>query len=142
MYSYALVAAQFVIIIVMAFLGRGMLSSFLATALFAGGLAFGLWTLRFNRVGNFNIRPEIKHGCEMVEGGPYRFVRHPMYTSVLGMMLGVLAGTPTWPEITLFVLLVAVLAAKARREEHLWCDHHPGYPAYKARTRMFIPFLL
>lgn len=142
MYSSALVLAQYALIFIMVLFGFRGVATFPAAAVFFAGLAFGVWALAHNRLGNFNIRPDIKHGCEMVEGGPYRLVRHPMYTSVLGMMLGVLTGTPTWPELFLFALLITVLAVKARREERLWCDHHPRYADYRARTRMFIPFIL
>jgi len=141
MYSYALVTAQFAIIIAMALLGRGIVSSVPGLVIFTLGLAVGFWALGHNRLGNFNIRPDIKEGCDMVSGGPYRFVRHPMYTSVLGMMAGILVSTPTWTEILLFMLLVGVLTAKARREEKLWCVHHPGYASYRSRTGMFLPFL-
>jgi len=141
MYSYALVYGQFALIAAMLFLGYAGLASVPAAAVFAAGLGFGFWALAHNRLGNFNIRPDIRHGCDMVDGGPYRYVRHPMYTSVLGMMLGVLVGTPTVPELLLFAALLAVLSAKARKEERLWCDHHPGYAAYRTRTRMFVPFL-
>ena len=42
-----------------------------------------VWTSRYNRLGNFNILPEIKEGCELIQTGTYHFVRHPMYTLVL-----------------------------------------------------------
>jgi len=141
MYSYALVTAQFAIIIVMVVMGRGISSSVPGMVVFFLGLATGLWALGYNRLGNFNIRPDIKEGCDMVEGGPYRYVRHPMYTSVLGMMAGILVSTPTWSELLLFLILVSVLAAKARREEKLWCAHYPGYISYRSKTGMFLPFL-
>lgn len=141
MYSYLLVFAQFAIIIVMLLLGRGIFTSVAGMSVFAFGLLFGLWTLGHNRLGNFNVRPDIKAGCSMVDSGPYRYVRHPMYTSVLVMMLGVLISTPVGTEWVLFVLLFAVLSAKARREERLWCAHHPPYDAYREKTKMFLPFV-
>ena len=141
MYSRLLVFLQFFIIGLMLWYGRGIVTSFAGLAVFSAGLFFGLWAIAHNRLGNFNIRPDIKHGCEMISSGPYRFVRHPMYTSVLLMMAGVLVSTPIGVEAVLFVFLFIVLSAKARREEHLWCDYHNGYMAYKAKTKMFVPFV-
>lgn len=141
MYSYFLVFAQFGIIGAMVLLGEHLFASLSGIVVSGTALLFGLWTLAFNRLGNFNIRPDIKAHCIMVDSGPYRLVRHPMYLSVMGMMLGVVVASPSWMEIVLYVMLFAVLAAKARREERLWCDHHPEYAAYKARTKVFIPFI-
>jgi protein-S-isoprenylcysteine O-methyltransferase Ste14 len=141
MYSYLLVFAQFAIIIAMVLLGHGVLASVAGMTVFAFGLLFGLWAMGHNRLGNFNVRPDIKEGCSMVDGGPYRYVRHPMYTSVLVMMLGVLISTPVWTEWLLFVLLFGVLSAKAKREERLWCGHDPAYGAYREKTKMFLPFV-
>lgn len=141
MYSSLLVSAQFAIVIAMVWLGRGLFASVAGMAVFILGLLLGLWALGYNRLGNFNIRPDIKTGCRMIDGGPYRFVRHPMYSSVLTMMAGVLTATPSWTEWLLFILLFAVLSAKARREEKLWCGHDPAYGAYREKTKMFLPFV-
>ena len=141
MLSPLLVFLQFFIIALMLWFGKGILTSIPGMAIFMIGLLIGLWALVHNRLGNFNIRPDIKHGCVMVNSGPYRFVRHPMYTSVLFMMLGVLIAAPTLLEMIFFIALFLVLSAKALREERLWCDHHQGYTAYKNGTKMFIPKL-
>ncbi len=141
MLSRSLVFLQFFIIAMMLWFGKGILTSIPGMIVFMVGLAIGLWALVHNRLGNFNIRPDIKHGCEMVNSGPYRFVRHPMYTSVLFMMFGVFIAAPTLLEFGFLAGLFVVLSAKALREERLWCDHHQGYSAYKSETRMFIPIL-
>ena len=46
-------------------------------------LALAAWALIHNRPGNFNIRPAPKTCGTLVTTGPYRLIRHPMYTSVL-----------------------------------------------------------
>ena len=46
-------------------------------------VALAAWTLAHNRPGNFNIRPAPKAQGHLVTTGPYRWIRHPMYTSVL-----------------------------------------------------------
>jgi protein-S-isoprenylcysteine O-methyltransferase Ste14 len=141
MYPHLLVFAQFSAIAAMVWLGRGIVTSPWGLAVFVAGVAVGFWALAHNRPGNFHIRPELRHGCEMVHTGPYRFVRHPMYTSVLLMMAGVLVSTPTLAEAGLYLMLFIVLTLKARREERLWCGHDPRYGEYRRTTKMFVPGL-
>ena len=141
MYSRSLVLAQFFLISMMVLFSRGILNSWFALAILVLGLGFGIWTIRYNRLGNFNIRPEIKEGCELITTGPYRFVRHPMYTSVLLITLALAVATPTYLEWSSFMLLVMVLALKSVREERLWCEESTTYKEYMKKTKSFIPFI-
>ena len=141
-YPHLLVALQFGLIGLMIGLSRGMLHSPVAIAVSLFGAAIGFWAIAYNQRGNFNIRPVLKEGCRLIMTGPYRLIRHPMYSSVITMMLGIVISTPTWPELAMLIMLIIVLYLKARREERLWCGHNPGYLSYKKRTKLFIPFLL
>ena len=141
MYSKSLVFAQFFLIGIMAVSSQGILSSWLGLTVLTVGVLFGLWTINYNKLGNFNIRPELKDGCVLVTTGPYRLVRHPMYTSVLLMTLGMVVSTPSYLEISSFILLVMVLALKAVREERLWCEENAAYHDYMTQSKRFIPFI-
>jgi protein-S-isoprenylcysteine O-methyltransferase Ste14 len=110
-------------------------------ALLAAGLAVGAWALAANRPGNFNVRPEPKEGGTLVTHGPYRWVRHPMYLAVLLAMAAFCAAGDAW-QWALWAALLAVLAAKALREERQLPLFHPGYADYRARTRAIVPFIL
>lgn len=141
MYSRSLVFAQFFLIGMMVIFSRGIFSSWLGMSVLLGGVLFGLWTVQHNRFGNFNIRPELKDGCALITTGPYHFVRHPMYTSVLLMSLGLAIGTPIYLEWSSFLLLGLVLAVKALREERLWCEENVAYHDYMKQSKRFIPFI-
>lgn len=72
-----------------------------------------LWALAANRPGNFNIRPTPRHGGVLITSGPYRWIRHPVYTSVL-----LAAAAAAWkpvetPGLLLWLALLGVLLAKA-----------------------------
>ena len=105
----------------------------------AGGIALGLWAVSCNRIGNFNIRPAPRPGGRLVDRGPYRWIRHPMYTAVIAcgvacaIVIGALRG---WLGVAALVL---VLVVKAAVEERGMLRAHPGYRAYRARTKRFLP---
>jgi len=101
-----------------------------------------LWTIFYNRLGNFNIVPEIKHGCELITKGPYRFIRHPMYSGVTLIALAEIVSLFSLWKIPILVLLILVLYLKASREENFWCERTEEYRAFQKKTKMFIPFLL
>jgi len=113
-----------------------------AWVLAATGVALGLWALSVNRPGNFNVTPVPRSGGRLVEHGPYRWIRHPMYSAV--MLVGVAcfwAAASGW-ALAEWAVLVAVLAVKARFEERWMSVTHAGYATYRERTRMFVPGLL
>jgi len=111
-------------------------------ALAAAGLALGLWALSANRLGNFNIRPAPRAGGRLVQHGPYRWIRHPMYSAVIVVGAACCwAATSGW-ACAEWLVLAAVLAVKARLEERWMSVAPPDYPAYRERTRMFVPGLL
>jgi protein-S-isoprenylcysteine O-methyltransferase Ste14 len=73
--------------------------------------------------------------------GPYRFVRHPIYTGVLAAVVGLAIGTRSWLGLALGVVTVAFFSVKARWEEARLVEVYPGYRDYAARTPRFVPFL-
>ena len=110
-----------------------------ALALLACALVLGAWTLAYNRPGNFNIRPEPKKSGRLVTGGPYRFVRNPMYSAVLLFAAAeVVAYRDLW-KIACWLALALVLLTKAILEERGLRALFPDYAAYAKRVRRFIP---
>jgi protein-S-isoprenylcysteine O-methyltransferase Ste14 len=112
-----------------------------AFILAAASIALAAWTLVHNRPGNFNIRPTPKFHGVLVTTGPYRWIRHPMYTSVL-LGAGALAWTSspligwvTWSALAIVLLLKSTLEERWMREKH------SGYVAYILRSKRFLPWL-
>lgn len=113
----------------------------LALALFAAAGALGLWAVATMRLRNLTPMPEPGEGKPLLTGGPYRWVRHPMYTALLLFAAGCLIHGFTSLRAVLAVVQVAVLAAKVRIEETGLRRMFPEYADYARRTRRFVPGL-
>jgi protein-S-isoprenylcysteine O-methyltransferase Ste14 len=105
----------------------------------AGGLLALAGLLGLGR--NLSALPHPKDDAEMVERGPYRLVRHPIYG-------GLLLGAFGWGLLTNSLLTLVFAAAllvlfelKSRREEAQLARKFAGYVEYQRRVRKFIPFL-
>jgi protein-S-isoprenylcysteine O-methyltransferase Ste14 len=140
-----LVSLQFAALAALAFFGlpHVMLgqTSVVAWAALALSGVIGLWALTANRPGNFNIRPTPHSTGVLVQSGPYRWIRHPMYTAVLLFGAGCSlaeANTAVW---LIWCGLAGVLLIKAVLEERWMLLQHPTYRLYQAHTKRFVPGL-
>lgn len=79
---------------------------------------------------------------DLVTTGPYRLVRHPIYSGMVLMMIGSAIGlSPVWLPIAIVAGIYFLFSAQA--EEEFMAERFPdSYPAYRARTKMLLPFLL
>jgi protein-S-isoprenylcysteine O-methyltransferase Ste14 len=113
----------------------------LGAAMLVAGLALAVWARLF--LGrNWGMPMTLKDEPELVTSGPYRHVRHPIYSGIL------LAGLGTALATNLFgLILVAAVGGyfiySATVEEKLMAASFPeAYPSYRSRTKMLIPFVL
>ena len=84
-----------------------------------------------------------KGAGKLVTTGIYRYIRHPQYTGLLLLSLGMLIEWATLPLLVLFPVMVIMYVRLARREEKdMLGEFGEEYSAYKDRTKMFIPFVL
>ncbi|MCF7805035.1 MAG: isoprenylcysteine carboxylmethyltransferase family protein [Candidatus Marinimicrobia bacterium] len=140
-HSHIYVFFQFLFIGIILLQGPVLADGFILLLLEAGGILLGLWSIWVMGIGNFNITPETVKGGQMVARGPYRLIRHPMYTSVLLTLLPLVLSKLTIFRILWYVLLLVTLCLKCRYEENLLEDHYSGYTEYRNRTWRIIPFL-
>lgn len=141
-----LVLAQFGLMVGLVLMGAAALQPWpsgpllgLAALLMLAGAALGVAALRANRPGNFNIHPAPREGGQLIEHGPYRWLRHPMYSAVLLLCAAAAVLAASLPGLLAWLLLLAVLVAKAAIEEHWLAERHAGDAAYCRRTWRLLP---
>ncbi len=108
----------------------------------AVGSVLGLIVLYYNRPGNFAVYPEVKTGAQLITHGPYRYVRHPMYTALMIMMAGIAGYNGHWVNYLAALGITTVVVMKAYREEELLPLVFPQYAVYKAQTKRFVPYVV
>lgn len=80
---------------------------------------------------------------ELVTSGMYRYIRHPLYASLLYLAWGSFLKDISWMSVILLIIASVTLFATARADENE-CVQYFGnqYKEYMERTKMFIPFVL
>ena len=110
-------------------------------ALFALGLALAIWArLYIGR--NWGMPMTRKQEPELVTSGPYRHVRHPIYSGVILAMLGTALATTLYGLIAVGALAAYFIFSATREEAYLAGQFPDTFPAYKHATKMLIPFLI
>jgi protein-S-isoprenylcysteine O-methyltransferase Ste14 len=105
------------------------------------GLGLAVWA-RIYLGSNWGMPMTQRDEPDLVTSGPYRFVRHPIYTGILGGLLGTSLASNLVGLIAL-LLVGAYFVYSARVEERAMIDAFPdAYPTYRAQTKMLIPFVL
>ena len=78
---------------------------------------------------------EVNEQQTVISTGPYAFVRHPMYSGALVMLLGTPLALASWWGLIAFVVMVAVIVIRLLDEEKLLLANLPGYAEYLTRVR-------
>jgi len=114
----------------------------LGLALLLPGLGFACWA-RVTLGRNWSATVQLKQDHELVVAGPYRWVRHPIYTGILLGLLGTALVFGQWRGLLVLALAAVAFWFKLRHEE-AWMRERFGsrYVDYMRTTRALIPGLL
>src|SRR5271166_982112 len=85
----------------------------------------------------------LNEGHELIQTGPYRWVRHPIYASMLGMLLATGTAWTWWPVfVAALVIFVAGTEIRVRAEDRLLAERFQAtFLDYRSRVRAYIPFI-
>lgn len=139
--SYALVAVQFACLAAIALTGPWLAPQPWWLALEVAALALGIWALLTVRLDNVDVVPDPRQDARLVRHGPYRWIRHPMYASLLLGTVALVLAQPSFVRWVLWLILLIDLLIKLHYEERLLMQHFAEYGAYMAASKRLIPYL-
>lgn len=118
------------------------LATVVACVVISLGIGIFLWAVICWQWGNLTAMPEPAQDGHLIDQGPYRYIRHPMYTALIVCGIGAAIGHGGAIKLFYLVLLCIILWAKLRREENLLTVAYPEYAEYMCRTKALIPLLV
>jgi protein-S-isoprenylcysteine O-methyltransferase Ste14 len=106
------------------------------------GLLFAVWA-RVHLGANWSGEVTVKEGHELIQSGPYRLVRHPIYTGLIVALVGTAVALGSWRGALAVIIAAASFWWKLKLEER-WMLETFGdeYRKYQSRAAALIPFLL
>jgi protein-S-isoprenylcysteine O-methyltransferase Ste14 len=106
------------------------------------GVGFCFWA-RAILGRNWSGSVTLKENHELIVRGPYRLVRHPIYTGLLSMVIATAIQQGHIGGIIGLILISVSLWIKSSHEEEVMRKQFPDqYPAYRERVKRIIPFIL
>lgn len=92
-------------------------------------------------ISNLRFSPIPKSSAPLITNGPYRFIRHPMYTAALFGMLGIAININALIGYGVWIVLLIDILIKLRFEEELLMEKFPEYQEYMNSTKALLPFV-
>ena len=132
---------QFTFIGLLFFVGNPIASGLPGRSIQAIAMLIGIWALFTMKKDTFRIRPEPLETGVLITSGPFKWLRHPMYTSILIFFMPTISPPQFWLRIAFFAALLLTLLFKMEYEEGLLEKRYEGYAEYKKKSYRLIPFL-
>ncbi|MEO8210776.1 MAG: isoprenylcysteine carboxylmethyltransferase family protein [bacterium] len=138
--SFLLVFFQISSFLILAFTGSIFPSDIILLILGIIFLLFGFWAIAEMKF-RFNVLPELLKNSSLVTSGPFKFVRHPIYTSLILITLIWIINDFSFMRLGVWILLFVILNIKLEYEEKILTKQFPEYKDYKRNTNKLIPFI-
>jgi protein-S-isoprenylcysteine O-methyltransferase Ste14 len=145
MHSWSFVLVQAIILILLIFLNSDLGPSVTKFRLAGTAMEWSGWLLIL--ISAYSIRtvltaePLPKENGKLSTGGLYKYVRHPMYSGVLLLSLGIAVTSGSVIKYALVGILALLFHFKTRYEEKYLRMQYPEYELYAKKTPKFIPFI-
>ena len=106
-----------------------------------GAVSVGFWTWTHLALGRFwSAQLQLQTDHHLVTTGPYARIRHPMYTAIMGWMIGAALVTANWALVAFAAAMIIFLAGRVPNEEQMLVEHFGDeYREYTKRSGRFLP---
>lgn len=138
---YILVAIQFAGIFYFAITGNIYPHSIFVFGVELLSLILVIWAILAMKLHTVTVFPSVRKGAQLCTSGPYRIIRHPMYTSVLLLLLGMLLNNYSTSGLIVFLIVLVDLIVKMNVEEKILVAHYADYKDYMIGTKRIFPFV-
>ncbi len=101
-------------------------------------VGLNVWARRSFQKGTFRISAA-PAGGSIIRTGPYRLIRHPMYSAALLFVWAAVAGHPSRLTLAVGVAVTCVAVARVIAEERLLRERYPQYSDYARTTKRLVP---
>ena len=126
-------------------LPTGRILDIIGFVLYLGGCVFVLWARRtLGKMWGLSTSQNVKlrDDHQLIQSGPYAFVRNPMYFGWWAAMFGLLLVYPTWAVLLLLVFSVVAFIGRAHREDAALAERFgDAWTEYTKHTKFIIPFI-
>jgi protein-S-isoprenylcysteine O-methyltransferase Ste14 len=123
------------------FVPANLAVEWIGVLLTASGVAIAFWA-RWHLGANWSGVVTLKEGHELIRTGPYRTIRHPIYTGILLALLGTAIAVGQVRGLIALTIALLSFYSKARREESFLAQEFgSGFTEHQRHTGMFLPRL-
>jgi protein-S-isoprenylcysteine O-methyltransferase Ste14 len=105
------------------------------------GVLLAIWAVMVMQKSKLNIAPQPRRNAILVSDGPYRIIRHPMYTSIIIAITPLIISHWDVYRFLLLLFLYINLILKLLFEETLLTSYFPEYSNYSKKTWKIIPYV-
>jgi protein-S-isoprenylcysteine O-methyltransferase Ste14 len=100
-----------------------------------------IWTWFFLVPGKFHIMPDHIKSDKLITGGPFRWIRHPMYLSLMLFLVPLVIEYYNWWRLLVLIIFVVNMVIKMFFEEKALQLRFPDYASYMQHSKRVIPFI-
>jgi protein-S-isoprenylcysteine O-methyltransferase Ste14 len=139
--SVSLVALQFIFILLLLLNASVKSMPALAYVFIILSIILIFWAFAAMQKSKLRILPDPSADAVLITSGPYRFIRHPMYTAILLGCSGLLLTHFSFLSLAFIIALVIVLIIKLLWEEKMLSQKFDDYKKYMKGTTRLFPFI-